>query len=60
MFKQWAYDNGLGEVYEQYVSDVADLREYYGSHTDDLELAISQLEDNYPELFDLEEDEDYE
>lgn len=49
--KEWAYANDLSSEYEQYMDQVAGLREYYGDHTDDLELAISQIQDSYPELF---------
>jgi hypothetical protein len=49
--KEWAYANDLSSEYEQYMDQVAGLREYYEDHTDDLELAISQIQDSYPELF---------
>lgn len=49
--KEWAYANDLSSEYEQYMDQVAGLLEYYGDHTDDLELAISQMQDSYPELF---------
>lgn len=55
--KEWARKNGLMDVYETYASECESLREFYGDHTDDCELAISQIHDSYPELFG-EDDED--
>ena len=49
--KEWARKNGLMDVYEAYASECESLRELYGDHTDDLELAISQIQRDYPELF---------
>ncbi|MDO4632991.1 MAG: hypothetical protein Q4B01_03945 [Eubacteriales bacterium] len=50
---RWAAENGLSSLYEEYKEDVDDLKIFYGSHTDDLELAVSQLQKNdyYAELF---------
>ena len=49
--KEWAEANGLSDVYAEYEEECESLREFYGDHTDDLELAISQLQEHYPELF---------
>ena len=54
--KTWARKNGLMDVYEAYASECESLRELYEDHTDDLELAISQIQDSYPELFGGDED----
>lgn len=49
--KEWAEQNGYADVYAAYEEECESLREFYGDHTDDLELAISQLQEHYPELF---------
>ncbi len=56
--KKWAEKNGLLDVYNMYHQEVEDLREYYGDRTDDLELAISQIQEHYPELFGPDDDEE--
>ena len=54
--KEWAEANGLEDAYAEYEARCESIREYYGDHTDDAELAISQLQDSYPELFGEEEE----
>ena len=49
--KEWAEKNGYADVYADYVAHRDELREFYGDNTDDLELALSRLQENYPELF---------
>lgn len=53
--KEWAEAHGLADVYAEYEARRESIREYYGEHTDDAELAISQLQQSYPELFGEEE-----
>ena len=54
--KTWAEANGLKDVYEAYASECESLRELYEDHTDDCELAINQIQRDYPELFGGDED----
>lgn len=39
------------EVQESFLADVEALEDFYGDHTDDLELALSQLYDRYERDF---------
>lgn len=49
--KAWAEQNGYADVYAAYEEECESLRELYEDHTDDCELAISQIQQYYPELF---------
>lgn len=51
LLKAWAEANGLMSAYEAYVSECESIRELYEDRTDDAELAISQIQQYYPELF---------
>jgi len=49
--REWAYANGLGERYEEYCAECAEIREMYGDHSDDAELCIAQnVDPYYPDL----------
>lgn len=54
--KEWAEQNAYADVYAAYREECESIREYYGDHTDDAELAISQIQEHYPELFGDEEE----
>lgn len=58
--REWARKNGLEEVYDQYLADCEAIsrqceEEGYPSHGANYELRVTQLEQYYPELFDVEE-----
>lgn len=54
--KEWAKENGLEELYNQYRKEVEEIEkqceeEGYPSHGSNYELRVENLQKNYPELF---------
>lgn len=54
--REWAYAHGLGEMYEEYISECDQIAEDcesegYPSHGSNYELRIERLQESYPELF---------
>ena len=61
--KEWAKENGLTEIYNQYMADKESIAEEceaegYPSHGSNYELRLENLQKRYPELFDVDEPED--
>lgn len=54
--REWAYSNGLGEMYEEYMNACEEIAqqcvaEGYPENGSNYELRVYQLQADYPELF---------
>lgn len=61
MLKKWAYEHGLGDLYEEYKAardEIAEecAAEGYPSHGNSYELRLAVLQEGYPEFFGDEEE----
>lgn len=61
--RQWAKENGLEQVYDQYLQEVDTIEEELEeegkpANGSDYELRVARLQESYPELFGEDKDED--